>query len=90
MKTKGTLAERAIWWAGEFTKALMDWPELREQIPEHATVVILPDEDPELASYNVSLVYKAEGEVIFVRFKKSASGYTIEPFYPQQNYHYSP
>jgi hypothetical protein len=90
MKAKGKLAERAIWWAGEFTKVLMDSAELREQIPENATVVILPDEDPELAGYNVSLVYKAEGEVIFVRFKTSASGYIIEPFYPQQNYHYSP
>jgi hypothetical protein len=41
-------------WRGQFGGPASS-PKLREQIHENATVVILRDENPELAGYNVSL-----------------------------------
>lgn len=59
----------------EFDLYLLEHPEVAEQIPENALVVLLPEEDRELCERNLDLV-KARREsgqaVVHVRIEKVA------------------
>jgi hypothetical protein len=50
--------------AGELVKALISHPEPFEDIPDNATIVFLPDDDPQLATSNMKIFDKfANGEI---------------------------
>ncbi len=65
-------AERNIRLSFEFSKYILDHPELEEQIPEGAEVVILLENDPEFNKEAMQLAEKSREEgqqVIFIRTK---------------------
>jgi hypothetical protein len=59
----------------EFDLYLLEHPEVAEQIPENALIVLLPEEDPELCEKNLDLA-KARREpgqsIVSVRVEKVA------------------
>ncbi|MDE2485251.1 MAG: hypothetical protein KGL32_08435 [candidate division NC10 bacterium] len=59
----------------EFDLYLLEHPEVAEQIPENALVVLLPEEDQELCERNLALVRdrRESGQaVVYVRIEKVA------------------
>ncbi len=50
--------------------AILDDPTLLDEIPNGATVVWLPDDDPELAAYNRALGEQREREGKIVLYKR--------------------
>ena len=62
--------------AGRFLREVLANPDLLAQVPQDASVVILPSDDPELAEYNRSLAARLieRGEdVIMIRLGELAS-----------------
>ena len=56
----------------EFDLYLIDHPEIAEQIPQNAIIVLLPEDDQDLCEFNIENANKhkeADQEVIFVRIK---------------------
>ncbi len=49
---KGDVVQQNMTLSFEFSRYLLDHPELEEQIPEGACVVLLPEDDPELCDHN--------------------------------------
>lgn len=49
--------------------AQLEHPELLAQIPDGATVVVIPDDDPDLAAYNLALVpaLVAQGRNVYIQ-----------------------
>lgn len=81
--TGESLPKRSIWWAMEFNRLLIKNPELQDQIPDGATVCVMPESDPELTSYNLSLITeKPADRLILVSMRRSGDEYSIVPFLP--------
>ena len=59
----------------EFDLYLVEHPEVAEQIPENALIVLLPEEDPELCEKNLEIT-KARQEpgqsIVYIRVEKIA------------------
>ena len=55
---KKEIALRNLALGFEFDKYLLEHPEILEKIPENALVVLLPQDDPELAKANIALAKK--------------------------------
>ena len=54
----------------EFSRYLLDHPEIETQVPEGACVVLLPEDDPELCDYNrrISQEKRAAGQpIVYIR-----------------------
>ena len=67
------LAARNIVLGGEFTKYILDHPDLLERIPEDAHVILFPEDDPSLCEENKKIARKRreEGEtVVYVRVER--------------------
>lgn len=66
--TEGVV-ERNLALVTAFTKAVISDPLLGAEIPKGATLVLLPDDDPELAAYNTALGERARaaGRTIYVQ-----------------------
>ncbi len=59
----------------EFDLYLLEHPEVAEQIPEDALILLLPEEDPELCKKNLELVQtcREPGQpVVYIRVEKIA------------------
>ncbi len=56
---KATAVDRNLALAGAHLAAVMADPTLLEQIPEGATLVLIPDDDPPLAQHNLGLALQA-------------------------------
>jgi hypothetical protein len=54
-----TIIEKNITLSFEFERYILEHPELLEQIPDGAQVVLLPQDDPELYRINLSAAQKA-------------------------------
>ena len=70
---KEELLQKNVILGGEFTKYVLEHPELLETIPKGACVFVLPENDPELLRANLELARKRveEGErVVYVRVKE--------------------
>lgn len=65
---KGTMQQRNIKWAMLFAKWLMHDDALCASIPTGSSVVFLPEDDPELASFNIKLA-KSDASTVLVRVK---------------------
>lgn len=69
------LVEKNLELSFEFTRYLLDHPELERKIPKGAQVVLLPDYDEELKRFNLKNSRRRQEEdqpVIYVRIKKLA------------------
>lgn len=53
------MTTRNIRLTGRFLAEVMDDPDILNEIPDDATVVLLPTDDPELAQYNIDLMTTA-------------------------------
>lgn len=73
--TEKELFTKNIKLSTEFDLYLFEHPEVAEQIPENALIVLLPEEDPELCDKNLELA-KARREpdqpIVTVRVEKVA------------------
>lgn len=54
-----TIVEKNITLSFEFERYILEHPEVLEQIPDGAQVVLLPQDDPELYRINLNAVQKA-------------------------------
>jgi hypothetical protein len=66
------VVERNLALTGEFTRYLLEHPHILQTLPEQFEVVILPEDDPEMRTYNLELLdqYGAEDKpVVFVRMR---------------------
>ena len=61
-----TIVEKNITLSFEFERYVLEHPEVLEQIPDGAQVVLLPQDDPELYRINLNAAQKAheEGETV--------------------------
>jgi hypothetical protein len=61
-----TIVEKNITLSFEFERYILEHPEVLEQIPDGAQVVLLPQDDPELYRINLNAAQKAreEGETV--------------------------
>ena len=69
------VVERNIALTGEFTRYLLEHPQLLQTLPEQFEVVILPEDDPDMRAYNLELLdqYGAEEKpIVFVRMRVHA------------------
>jgi len=54
------IAEKNITLSFEFERYVVEHPEILEQIPDGATVIFLPKDDPELYRVNLETAHKAQ------------------------------
>ncbi|MDF0668373.1 MAG: hypothetical protein P0119_20180 [Nitrospira sp.] len=73
----------------EFSRYLIDHPEVEAQVPEGACVVLLPEDDPELCEYNRRICEErreADQLIVYIRLssllpeqRSRIAGIRIEP-----------
>jgi hypothetical protein len=71
--TKDELFHKNLILGKEFDLYVLEHPEFAEEIPKDALVVLMPDDDPELAEINLKMVEKmreSEQPMFLVRIKK--------------------
>lgn len=88
----GTLFQRNIWWSMLFTHLLVKHEDLRSTFPEDVDVVILPEDDPELAVHNMRLAQERTGRAppVLVRMSVSAqSVVNVQPWRADAATHYA-
>ena len=56
---EGTAVDRNLDLAGAFTAMILDNPALAEQVPPGATLVLVPDDDPDLMRHNIAAALQA-------------------------------
>lgn len=73
MKEKAGFPERNVTLSFEFAKSIIDDPAILEEIPDGATLVLLPDDEPDLARENLRLGIETaqRGEDVYIRHVKS-------------------
>ncbi len=75
--TPGNVVERNIRLAGEVIRYLAEHPRAFSLMPDDFELVILPDDDPEMRSYNLELLgqYAREDKPVVFARTKSAQEY---------------
>jgi uncharacterized protein DUF5647 len=71
--TKDELFHKNLVLGKEFDLYVLEHPEFAEEIPEDAIVVLMPDDDPELAGINLKMAEEArepQQPMFLVRIKK--------------------
>ena len=79
---KGSLTQRATWWAMSVFELLTNSDEMREAIPDGAIFVVLPASDPELCDYNLAISRKRSGTKVYVEISEMDNGYQVVPHLP--------
>ena len=85
MRKEQRYFKRNVALSTEFSRYVCEHPELDDQIPPHAQVVLLPEEEPELCEWNKKLaeVQRENGQVmVYVKVRtRGPKGYSyrIEP-----------
>lgn len=67
--------EKNVTLSMEFSRYVIENPEIAEKIPKGAMVVLLPEDDPELCKENLKIaeMHKEKGQpVVYVRIEKLA------------------
>jgi hypothetical protein len=70
LKAPNKVVERNIALTGELMSYLLEHPYIFRTLPDNFEVIILPDDDPEMRSYNLDLLdkYTSKGKtIVFVR-----------------------
>ncbi len=64
-----TAVDRTLVLLGEFLQTQLEDPALLEEVPNGATVALIPDDDPELAEHNLNLALEsfAAGKNVYLR-----------------------
>ena len=62
MYNRETIAEKNITLSFEFERYILEHPEVLEQIPQGAEIVLLPKDDPELYRINIEAAQRSSGE----------------------------
>jgi hypothetical protein len=75
MDTHAGFSDRNITLSFEFAKSIIDDPAILDEIPEGATLVLLPENEPDLAKENLRLGLEAaeRGENVYIRHVKNLS-----------------
>jgi hypothetical protein len=72
------VVSRDILLTGEFTRHLLQHPQLLETLPERFELVLLPDDDPELQAHNLLLLHQRQDQledpVVLVWVRNKANG----------------
>lgn len=85
---QGTLIQRAVWWAMFMSEIVITQPDIREQVPDGASLIALPTDDIELLEYNLALAENVTDNLqVFVRVKREESRVSV--FSPLQMSSYS-
>lgn len=84
----GTVTERATWWAMIVTDLMVRYRELREAVPDNATLVILPEDDEELREHNLRISAGGSRTRVFLSVKRENSDVEVTPYRPQQTRRY--
>lgn len=80
---QGTLTQRAVWWAMFISEVVMMQPDIREGIPDGASLIALPTDDLELLEHNLTLAEKpTDKPQVFIRVKREETRVTV--FTPMQ------
>jgi hypothetical protein len=74
MYTSETIIEKNATLSFEFERYVLEHPDVLEQIPDGAEVVLLPKDDPELYRLNLEAAQSADrsGPVVYVEIKALA------------------
>lgn len=70
---KMDIADRNLELIKEFNLYVLEHPEITEQLPEEATIILLPQDDPELCEVNKRIAKKRiqEGDtVVYVKIEE--------------------
>jgi len=57
-----TIVEKNITLSFEFERYILEHPDVLEQIPQGAEIILLPKDDPELYRINLEAAQRAQGE----------------------------
>jgi len=71
--TKDDLFHKNLILSHEFDLYVLEHPEILEEIPEHAKIVLLPEDDPELAEINLRMAeenQKPRQPIVLIRLGK--------------------
>lgn len=78
LDTSQDVVERHIRLTGEFTRFVLDNPQVLDALPEKFELVILPDNDPELEAYSLHLLNQRQATldrpVVFVWLRTKSNG----------------
>ena len=58
--TKDELFHKNLVLSHEFDLYVLEHPEILEEIPDHAKIILLPEDDPELAEINLKIAKKTQ------------------------------
>lgn len=68
-----SIADRNLELAMEFNRHVLEHPEITDQLPKKATIILLPQDDPELCAVNKRIAesrIKQGDEVVLVNIEK--------------------
>ena len=71
--TKDELFHKNLWLGHEFDLYVLEHPEILDEIPDHAKIVLLPEDEPELAKANLGIAKETQepGQpMVLVRIRK--------------------
>lgn len=76
-----TVMDRNLVLAGELIAAQLADPALLEEIPDGATVILIPDDDPALAEHNLALVREvfARGKNVYLKHVRTPAAERVSP-----------
>ena len=75
MNVPADVVERNLGLTGKIMQFLLDKPDVLNSLPDQFELVILPDDDPEIRSYNLELLdrYGSDGKpIVFARIQAHA------------------
>jgi hypothetical protein len=78
----GSVVQRAAWWSLLFSEILLATPELWDQIPQDADVMVQPVSDPEVCEHNRNLMRSATGKFIIVDIEEKNTHLVVQPYQP--------
>lgn len=88
-KPRGTVKQRALWWAMEFARWVAKDADLRAHIPNDSRVFVMPSDDPELCQYNLELADARDEPYVLIHVERAEDGLAITPKLPERTHHYA-
>lgn len=88
---QGDVTQRNIWWSMEIAQLLVQSEELRNAIPDDATLVILPEGDDELCQFNLNMVShnRTAGILVFVEIPASRGSINLQRVHSDPPQHFA-
>ncbi len=91
----GGIVERAIFWSFAVTEWFSENIDFLLSLPDQVTLVILPEDDPELVQHNLQISHNVEGPQMIVRLERiwdddDDTTFKVLPFSPTEPTGYAP